>query len=359
MAARRKAEEGPPTEADALEGVPLPRERTRLVEHGEALDAVLGALASGRVHHAWLVTGPPGIGKATFAFTVARRLLAEGEGGDERIDRLVAGGVHPALLHLHRPWDDKAKRFRAHLTVDEVRRLVPFLGETAAGGGRRVVVVDTADDMNPAAANAILKQLEEPPRRTVFLVLAHAPGRLLPTIRSRCRTLALRPLTEAGVRSVLEETPATADLEPAALADAARLSGGSPRRAMLMLVTSAVEAAREVDRLFSGPALFDRAAHHALADRIAGGRGGEETFALALDVISDKVRALVHAGAAAGAPVAALAALSGTWASFEERRRSLEVLNLDRRQYVLDLLAAVAADPVAKEAALAAAKRPA
>ncbi len=106
--------------------------------------------------------------------------------------RLVASGAHPDLLHLRRPWDDKAKRFRSELTVDEVRRLTPFFGSTASGGGWRVAIVDPADDLNTNAANALLKMLEEPPARGLFLIVSHAPGRLLPTIRSRARRLPSR-----------------------------------------------------------------------------------------------------------------------------------------------------------------------
>lgn len=204
------------TEADAIAGVPLPRAQTRLIGHGHAEAEILDAYRSARMHHAWILAGPKGIGKATLAFRFARFALAHPDArsadvraatslaiSDDHPDaRKVAGGAHPGLLHLKRPYDPKRKgkdKIKQDLTVDEIRRTVPFFGSTGSEGSWRICIVDAADDMNANAANALLKILEEPPRNSLFLVIAHSPGRLLPTIRSRCRTLRLHELSERQV----------------------------------------------------------------------------------------------------------------------------------------------------------------
>ncbi|HWK33029.1 MAG TPA: DNA polymerase III subunit delta', partial [Hyphomicrobium sp.] len=192
-------------EADRLAEFPHPRETEQLFGHSGVEATLAGALASGRVHHAWLLSGPRGIGKATLAYRFARAALAEPAERDPSgaslsiapettAARQVRALSHPGLLLIRRPYDVKAKRFATSIPVDEVRRLRSFLSHRAAGDGWRVVIVDEANELNVNAANALLKSLEEPPERTVFLLVSSAPGQLVPTIRSRCRALALSPL---------------------------------------------------------------------------------------------------------------------------------------------------------------------
>jgi DNA polymerase-3 subunit delta' len=184
---------------DQITGIVLPRENLHLFGHEAAERVLLEAYRSGRMHHAWLITGPEGIGKATLAFRIARFILANPDPSENSIavaddltveapDALIgkiAHGIHPNILHLQRPWDEKGKRYRTEISVDTVRRIVPFLGTTAGEGGWRIVLVDPADEMNRSAANALLKALEEPPPRTLFVLVSQTPGRLLTTIRSR------------------------------------------------------------------------------------------------------------------------------------------------------------------------------
>ena len=224
-------------EADRLEGFPHPRETAKLFGHEPAERALAEALASGRMHHAWLLAGPPGIGKATLAYRLARAALADPSERsatdltvpeDSRAARQVRALSHPGLLVIRRPWDDKAKRFATTIPVDEVRRLRSFLGHSAAEATWRVVIVDDANELNVNAANALLKSLEEPPPRTVFLLVAPAPGRLLPTIRSRCRTLVLAPLEPAALRAAATQALAAADVDAP---EGCRLAqAGAPRR---------------------------------------------------------------------------------------------------------------------------------
>jgi len=197
---------------------PGPRQAERLVGHDAALAAFHAAWRGGRLHHAWLIGGPPGIGKATLAFRIARWVLAGGPETDASLAlppshpafRKVAIGSHPDLAVLERSENTKTGRMRTEIVVDDVRTLASFLRLTPAESDWRVAIVDPADDLNREAANALLKILEEPPPRALVLLVAHAPGRLLPTIRSRCRRLMLRPLAEAEVAALLGSfTPET------------------------------------------------------------------------------------------------------------------------------------------------------
>src|ERR1700749_754227 len=193
-------------ETDRLEGFAHPRETHRLIGQDEALARAARAIRGGRPPQAWLISGPPGIGKATLAYRIARYLLAFGASakGPEDLSvpekdgaaLQVMAGAHPGLLVLKRAVNERTGKLMTVLSVDEVRKLSGFFGMTSGAGGWRVAIIDTADDMNDAAANALLKMLEEPPSNAMLLLLTNAPGRLLPTIRSRCQRLQLRPLTD-------------------------------------------------------------------------------------------------------------------------------------------------------------------
>src|SRR5215470_5545981 len=195
---------------------PPPRANADFIGHALAEQALLRAWQSNRLHHAWLMTGPRGVGKATLAFRFVRHVLS----GDERglfadasdtlavpptapIFRQVASGGHPDLLTIERGYDEKRDRYRTEIVVDDVRELGGFLHLKAAAGGWRVVVIDSVDDLNRNAANALLKILEEPPAQALLLLVSHAPGRLLPTIRSRCRRLTLGPLDAPVMEDLL------------------------------------------------------------------------------------------------------------------------------------------------------------
>jgi len=193
-----------PEQYDSIPGIPEPAENPMLVGHSAAAQMLAGAYRTGRLPHALLFAGPQGIGKATLAFHLAHHLLrfpSAVEAPDNLASpepssplfRQIATGAHPGVLHLTRPVNEKTKAFKTVLTVDEIRKVNRFLSLTSHDGSYRVVIVDPADDMNPNAANALLKNLEEPPSRTVFVLITHSIGRLLPTIRSRCQTILFQP----------------------------------------------------------------------------------------------------------------------------------------------------------------------
>src|SRR5579863_6065347 len=192
--------------------VPHPRETAVLFGHREAETTLLDAYRSGRIPHAWLIGGAQGIGKATLAYRMARFVLTHRDSlakdvqcadtlevdPSDPVARRIAAGAHGGLLVLQRTPNEKGV-MRTVITVDETRETIAFFGSTAAVEGWRVCIVDTVDELNPNAANALLKILEEPPRQSLFLLVSHAPGRVLPTILSRCRRLNLRPLSKDNV----------------------------------------------------------------------------------------------------------------------------------------------------------------
>jgi DNA polymerase-3 subunit delta' len=265
-----------------------PWRNDRLLGHEQAEKTMLAAHQSGRLHHAWLLTGPRGIGKATLAWRFARFMLAGQDGGlfggapdglsvskDAPGRAFVDARSHPDLFHLRRSLNPDTGRMRAEIAVDDVRDLGAFMHMTPAMGRHRVAIVDAADEMNRNAANAVLKVLEEPPPNAVLLIVAHAPGRLLPTIRSRCRRLALQALASDTVVQLLADyAPHISTEERTALA---RLAEGSIGRALELAAAGSLTLYREMLEVLTTLPELDMPRLHGFAERFA--RRGEEANA--------------------------------------------------------------------------------
>lgn len=346
-------------EADRLEGFPHPRETRALHGHEAAEEILADAFAGGRMHHAWLLAGRLGIGKATLAYGLARHVLARPDERDrsrKRLDvsassaaaRQVAALSHPGLLVLRRPFDPKAKRFGSAIPVDEVRRLKSFLGLTSADGAWRVVIVDTADDLNLNAANALLKSLEEPPRRCLFVLVASEPSGLLPTIRSRCRRLDLQPLAAQPLREAAEAALA-AEVEPPSAGQwdqLERLAAGSVRRALQLAATGGLELNQRIAGIFTQLPKVDWTAAHALADTLAGS-AQEQRFEAFVELLLDTLARLTRVRATSQGSAAELSLAAGLisetrlprwaalWEAIQRDKADADELNLDRKAFIM------------------------
>lgn len=220
-----------------------PRENPSLFGHDRALGVFRRALESGRLPHAWLIGGAPGIGKATMAYHLGRLVLATGAAVGEPDDpssplfRRVAHGSEADLLVLEPTVHPRSGKQRHEITVDQVRAVTTALHETAVGQGGRAVVVDAADSLNKEAANAFLKLLEEPPAGVVLFLVCHAPGRIPRTLLSRCIRLLLAPLDDQALRTALRAAGLTNDPQSALLT----LAKGSPGRYVRLAATGFLE----------------------------------------------------------------------------------------------------------------------
>jgi DNA polymerase-3 subunit delta' len=304
------------------------------------------ALAGGRLHHAWLITGPPGIGKATLAFRFARRLLAGSTSPglavpvDNKVFARVAAGSHADLLTIKREWNPKTKKINNMIQVDDARQISGFLHLTAAEGGWRVVVIDVADEMNANAANAVLKLLEEPPPRAVVLLVSHAPGRLLPTIRSRCRRLDLGPLDDATMDEILARW--LPNIDETARSKLVTLSDGAPGRALQLAGGQAVALSALVDDVLAGNHAPAQA--HAVADKL--GRD-EEAFSTFMDLLRAGLAAAVRDAARGRADpdqvlllgMRPLDAWVDVWHALTRLQDDTEIAFMDKRQAVVTGLA--------------------
>lgn len=298
-------------EPDRVEGAPHPRDTQKLFGHEAAEAAVLQAFTSGRMHHGWLITGAKGVGKATLAWRIARFLLTapDAQGGglfgappppesldtdpDDPVIRRMAQLAEPRLFLLRRGPNDKETALSADIRVDEVRKMKSFFALSAADGGRRVAIIDAADEMNTGAANALLKLLEEPPANVTFLVIAHQPHRLLPTIRSRCRELRLTALAPEPLARALEQAGGAVDPDEAIAL--AQLAGGSVGEAFRLTHLDGLKTYAALVALFATLPRMDRPRALHLAE-LGAGRGQEERFDLIVTLLDLFLARLARAG---------------------------------------------------------------
>lgn len=302
-------------EPDRIDGAPHPRETLHLFGQKQAEQDFLTAYNADRLHHAWLITGPRGTGKATLAWRIARFLLATppaDDGGlfgappppvtldvdpDHPVARRLVARSEPGLFLLRRggagSTDSERQKnyedgkFSDLIRVDEVRKLAHFFSMSSADGGRRVVIVDAADEMNPQAANALLKMLEEPPARATLLLISHQPARLLPTIKSRCRTLRVDALDHDDMAAALQQ--AQIDIPPAEAEALNMLAEGSVGTAIRLHQQDGLALYRQILNVLGTLPRLDRSALLTLADSCAT-RGREDRLALTL-TLTDRIAA--------------------------------------------------------------------
>ena len=339
----------PPAEGDD-DAVPHPRAANGLFGHVEAEQTLLDAYRGGRIPHAWLIGGENGIGKATLAYRMARFVLAHPSpaapavqnakslavSADHPVARRIAGQAHSDLLTLERVVNEKTGKLFTVTRVEDVRRTVPFFGSTAGEGGWRVAIVDPLEDLNRAGENALLKVLEEQPPRALLLLVSHAPGRVLPTIRSRCRTVILRPLEleeiVGALKAAVGEGASAEQIQAAAAA-----ADGSVGRALKLLEGDALELRQHVVDLLGRLPTLDARALHTLGDEVAGTQA--ETLAAFMDAVNAWLSARLKDGPQDGPRLARIAEV---WAEVNGAAREAEAYNLERKPLVFSVVGKLA-----------------
>ncbi len=326
-------------EPDQLGGVLLPEQQGTVVGHTHVQEAIGRLLTAGRLPGGILLHGPQGIGKATLAFATARAVLtATGDEDAHRVDEQVRSGSHPNLFVLRRQLNDTGRNYRTVIRVEQIRELRERMHRTRGRAGHRLAIIDPIDDCNPSAANALLKLLEEPPTETMFLLVSHRPRALLPTIRSRCQSIALRPMPDGEVRTVLEGQRSHAS--PAALDRAVELAEGRPRRGFEALELSEGSAIGALKGWLADPSRPPTAAHLLLADGIAGGKDGAEQ-AFARDLLLDWIAAEARSAAQDRAQRARLASANALWEKASAAFADADEYNLDLRQTLIGIFDAI------------------
>jgi len=348
----------------------LPKQTDELFGHNAAENSFLDAFNSDRIHHAWLIAGPKGIGKATFAWRCAKFLLAKDSGdgagpdmfgelpkhssldvdpADTTIQRIKAGG-HGGVVLLERTENPKTGKLRKDIVIDDVRNLISFFGQTNTEGGWRVAIIDAVDEMNTNAANALLKLLEEPPAKSILLLVAHSPGRLLPTIRSRCRQLSLSPLGGEDITGLIRSK--YSELSEQEVSEVCENAEGAPGKAINLIESNGLATIKKLDTLLSQVPNTDISQLHAISAELGGVKADQE-YRLFVDMFQARIQNIIlHASGAGPSETAQnqtsqllsrISALSGVdnWLELWEKTRELitraDAVNLDRKQVIISL----------------------
>lgn len=298
--------------------------------HDKALDNLRSSMALGRPHHAWLLNGPKGIGKATLAYAMANEVLGPGaNAGTTR--RWIEGRAHPDLFVLERSFTkDKPHRLRNEIVVDDARLLIDHFSRTASGGGWRVAIVDCVDELNEQSSNALLKLVEEPPAKVLLLLVCHQVGNVLRTLRSRCLSQSVSPLTVADTLAVLTSLPPAGKATEAERTLAVALSRGSPGRALELLRSPAASAFAAFQDMKNPGSAAKPVVTSAFATAKSAPLDYRMFMGLLLEWVGETARrdALEPRGRA----------LAAAFAQLQEKQAMTEAYNLDRKTAVLDHL---------------------
>ena len=326
------------TDPTALPDLPLPEQRQVAIGHDAVRSAVMGQLAEGRLPGAIMLHGPQGIGKATLAFELAVAILtATGDEDQHRVSEQVAALSHPNLSVLRRRPKD-AKGYYTVIRVEDVRELREALHHTRGRAGHRIAILDSIDDCNPSAANALLKTLEEPPADTTFFLISHRPGQLLPTIRSRCHNLALRPLDDEAVAAVVSQS--IPDLDQAALDRAIQLAGGRPRRAFETLALAENSPVGALLLWLRRPEAAPIAAELQLADALGSDPQGAD-MSFAREILADWLAAEMREAAMQKGARRRLASATELWEKAGALLDEADSVNLDMKQTLVVIFDAI------------------
>ncbi len=328
-----------PVEGDRLAGSPHPRERFDLVGHKDVEEALLTAWKANRLPHAILLGGPQGIGKATLAYRLTRFVLSGGSENasdlsvspDHPVSRQVASLSHPDLLVLRRVKGEEQKNISQVIRVEDTRRITSFFGSTSAYGGWRVCIVDAVEEMNAASSNAILKLLEEPPARSLFILISHTPGRLLPTIRSRCRRIDMKALASGEVSQALAALAADLpELDQSQIESAAEAGQGSVGRALSLLLggEDGLEVLQLTREMLAKLPSVESGSVAALGDKLRGDN---------LGVFAEAVEDWLADAATGDGEPARLAQFAEAWDKVRRATATAEIYNLDRKPLVFQV----------------------
>lgn len=341
-------------EADRLDGYAHPRETHKLFGHNEAKEDLLNAWRSGRMHHAWILSGPSGIGKATLAYHMARLILqhdlADGLptatyalSPDSPVSKQIAALSHPNLFVLRRIWDQKSGRFSTIIPVDEVRRLKHFTTMTGQAGRWRVVIIDRADELNISSANALLKILEEPPDFCLYFLITESLGRLPITIRSRCRKLLLNPL------SLEDLSLAVQNISQANLENFHRISGGSVRQTLELMQGHGLEYYKMLLEHLNALPKLDYTRLYPSIEKLAMPSASKD-FEIFFSILGNIMRRIIRYGVAPSASQdteqkianklmtqETLALWAELWETIIQEKNQVLALNLDKKNFLVDV----------------------
>ncbi|WP_254493352.1 DNA polymerase III subunit delta' [Bartonella sp. B1099] len=327
---------------DGIETILSPSQNNVIFGHEDVRDFLTQMLKEERLHHALLFEGEYGIGKATLAFHLAWNILSSQKGNFLEPDphsipwRQITQGSHPGLLYVSRRFDVKTQKFKTGILIDDIRDIIHFLSQTSQDNGWRIVIIDSADDMNRNAANALLKILEEPPAKTLFIIIAHSLGKLLPTIHSRCQKISFRPLRHDEMQKVITHIFTNQDLpDEKTIEMIIKNSKGSPRKAALLIRHDGLEIIKTIDALLKQP-VCNATIVHTLAQTFSSVSSPfqfQQFCDEILDKIQQKAITLVEKG-----NLFLSKKYAQKWQEIHQEIEEIQLFNLDKKQFVINLL---------------------